>query len=176
MGIKKPNIKYTPTDINGTINIQAPVNEPVKDDYDLSPDQKTATTDIVNRLYNVAERLANVDKALDEKLANYNIPYDPEQNPLLDEAVKCPNCGDEHAQSAINAESDKKKEEALLGYNDIFDAARANAADKYKVAEAQEALQKVDKMTTDRYNKQQELKRKKEYEEELAYNSKKNIW
>lgn len=120
MGIKKPNIKYTPTDINGTINIQAPVNEPVKDDYDLSPDQKTATTDIVNRLYNVAERLANVDKALDDKLANYNIPYDPEQNPLLDEAVKCPNCGDEHAQSAINAESDKKKEEAQQRINNYL--------------------------------------------------------
>lgn len=120
MGIKKPNIKYTPTDINGTIKIQALVNEPVKDEYDLSPDQKQATTDIVTRLYNVAERLANIDKVLDEKLANYNIPYDPEQNPLLDEAVKCPNCGDPHAQSAVNAESDKKKEEAQERINNYL--------------------------------------------------------
>lgn len=112
MGIKKPNIKYTPTDINGTINIQAKVQEPVKDDYGLSPDQTTATKDIVSRLYNVAERLANIDKSLDEKLENYNIPYDPEQNPLLDEAVKCPNCGDPNAQSTINADSDRKKEQA----------------------------------------------------------------
>lgn len=120
MGIKKPNIKYIPTDINGTINIQAPVNEVVKDEYNLSSDQKKATTDIVNRLYNVAERLANIDKALDEKLENYNIPYDPEQNPLLDEAVKCPYCGDEHAQSAINANSDKKKEKAQERINNYL--------------------------------------------------------
>ena len=112
MGIKKPNIKYTPTDISGTINIKAKSNEAVTDDYGLKPDQQVKVTKLVTRLYDVAERLHNIDEVLEEKLENCSIPYDPHQHPLLDEAVKCKYCGNPKAQSVLNAESDKNKEEA----------------------------------------------------------------
>lgn len=130
---KNPKITWTPKEIRGDVDInveqknievspgqfvQVPVqptdaivNPDIRSNF--PPEDLVIMDDMVNTLNQWEKDLNDLESDIDDKLKDMVIPYDPNKFPILDDALKCPTCGDPNSPDSITYEQYRKNKDRL---------------------------------------------------------------